>query len=496
MGRLARSYRRMAVVPYRRARPPDSERAVQHQRRLVRLDRPHPVRVHPHRGGAGLGALPRAARPPRAPRPQRRARGWPTASTSPTPMGASWTSIRQPSSCSGRVAPRCWADDSGRRARRRLRRRDGGAGPARPRWSPVPPNVRHLREQLSDVAGRPAGVVVVLHEITERVHDRRRLERILEDQSRVAAALQASMVPPTLPDVRGIELASQYLPAGDGREVGGDFLDVFDLGKDTWGFVLGDVSGKGAEAATVSAATRYTLRALAAADALPSETVRKVNTSLLGHTGLERHCTLVYGLVRPELEGATVVFTLAGHHPPIVLRAAGEAEEVGALGTALALFDDPELHDTTVHLGPARPPLRLHRRPRRGTPGTRDVRGRARHCCPRLCRRGGLRPRSRPASSTRSTTSTATSSTTTSPSCSCERCRARRLRRRQCAASARAGRGLPRRRSALDRGPTRPDRGGRSSPLSRFGLPARSRRRPCDGRLPSLDTRGDPCQPT
>lgn len=209
------------------------------------------------------------------------------------------------------------------------------------------------REQLSDVAGRPAGVVVVLHEITERVHDRQRLERILEDQSRVAAALQASMVPPTLPDVRDIELASQYLPAGDGREVGGDFLDVFDLGQDTWGFVLGDVSGKGAEAATVSAATRYTLRALAAADALPSETVRKVNTSLLGHTGLDRHCTLVYGLVRPEHEGATVVFTLAGHHPPIVLRAAGEAEEVGALGTALALFDDPELHDTTVHLGPA-----------------------------------------------------------------------------------------------------------------------------------------------
>ena len=208
------------------------------------------------------------------------------------------------------------------------------------------------RQQLSDVTGRPAGVVVVLHEITERVHDRQRLERILEDQSRVAAALQASMVPPTLPDVPGIELASQYLPAGDGREVGGDFLDVFDLGQDTWGFVLGDVSGKGAEAATVSAATRYTLRALAAADAVPSETVRKVNTSLLGHTDLERHCTLVYGQVCPDPEGVTVVFTLAGHHPPVVLRATGAAEEVGALGTALALFDDPELHDTTVHLGP------------------------------------------------------------------------------------------------------------------------------------------------
>ncbi len=208
------------------------------------------------------------------------------------------------------------------------------------------------REQLADVAGRPAGVVVVLHEITERVRDRRRLERVLEDQSRVASALQASMVPPRLPDVGGIDLASQYLPAGDGREVGGDFLDVFDLGQQTWAFVLGDVSGKGAEAATVSAATRYTLRALAAADTLPSDTVHKVNTNLLSHTDLERHCTLVYGQLRREGGGTTVVFTLAGHHPPIVLRTTGEVEEVGTLGTALALFDEPELHDTTVHLSP------------------------------------------------------------------------------------------------------------------------------------------------
>ena len=76
------------------------------------------------------------------------------------------------------------------------------------------------REQLSDVAGRPAGVVVVLHEITERVHDRQRLERILEDQSRVAAALQASMVPPTLPDVTR-HRAREPVPACRGRSGGG-----------------------------------------------------------------------------------------------------------------------------------------------------------------------------------------------------------------------------------------------------------------------------------
>lgn len=209
------------------------------------------------------------------------------------------------------------------------------------------------RERLADATGRPAGVVVVLHEITERARDQQRLQRVLEDQSRVASALQASMVPPRLPEVPGFELASTYLPAGDGREVGGDFLDVFELDQHTWAFVLGDVSGKGAEAATVSAATRYTLRALAAADTVPSDTVRTLNSKLLTYAQLERHCTLVYGqLQRREGGMARLVFTLAGHHPPIVLRSTGEVEEVGTLGTALALVYQLELHDTTVHLAP------------------------------------------------------------------------------------------------------------------------------------------------
>ncbi|MEP6815902.1 MAG: histidine kinase N-terminal 7TM domain-containing protein [Marmoricola sp.] len=207
-------------------------------------------------------------------------------------------------------------------------------------------------EHLTDGSGRPAGALVVLHEITERIRDRQRLERVLEEQSRVASALQASMVPPKLPDVAGVELASQYLPAGDGREVGGDFLDVFKLAEQTWAFMLGDVSGKGAAAAAVSAAARYTLRALANTDVLPSDTLLEVNARLLSHTDLERHCTLVYGQLRPTEQGSLVVFTLAGHHPPMVLRTTGAVEETGTLGTALAMFDEPELYDTTLHLAP------------------------------------------------------------------------------------------------------------------------------------------------
>ena len=211
------------------------------------------------------------------------------------------------------------------------------------------------RQLLTDPSGRRAGTLVVLRDVTQRVRDQEQLEQVLEDRSRVAAVLQASMVPRRLPDVPGVELASRYEPAGDGGEIGGDFLDVFPLVEGRWAFVLGDVSGKGAEAAAVSAAARYTLRALARPDVGPAETLREVNGRLTAHGDSERHCTIVHGHLRPP-SGPTgsmsVTLCLAGHPPPLVLRTTGTVEEVGELGTALALFDDPELHDVTFELAP------------------------------------------------------------------------------------------------------------------------------------------------
>lgn len=207
-----------------------------------------------------------------------------------------------------------------------------------------------LHQPLADTSGRPGGHLFVLREITERVADRERLERLLTEQTRVAAALQASMMPESLPQVPGCELASQWRPAGDGSEVGGDFFDVFPLDPQTWAFVLGDVSGSGAEAAAVSAAVRYTLRALADPSQAPSETLRQINPRLLAATEDERHCTLVYGHARPTAHGIAVTLSLAGHHQPLVLRSSGAVEPVGRLGMPLALIDAPELHDTTTLL--------------------------------------------------------------------------------------------------------------------------------------------------
>ena len=212
-----------------------------------------------------------------------------------------------------------------------------------------------VRQPLTDLVGRPAGELVVLRDITERVRADARVQELLREQSRVAAALQVSLTPRQLPTVPEAEVSSRYEPAGDGREIGGDFYDVFPLDDQTWGIVLGDVSGKGAEAAAVTAQARYTLRALAHPQRPPSATLRDLNARMLNSADLERHCTLVYALARPGPHGTDLTLSLAGHHPPLVLRQGHGrpfVEPVGEPGTATGLLEEPELHDVTTRLAP------------------------------------------------------------------------------------------------------------------------------------------------
>jgi PAS domain S-box-containing protein len=208
------------------------------------------------------------------------------------------------------------------------------------------------RQPLDDRTGRSAGELLVLRDITDRVRSEERLQQLLAERSRVATALQASLVPAELPAIPHVQLASRYEPAGDGREIGGDFFDVVTLGADTWGLFLGDVSGKGAEAATVTALARYTLRTLAHPGRSPSRTLSELNARLLSATTPERHCTLVYAVARPCGSGLELTLTLAGHHPPLVLRADGTVEPVGRLGMALGLVEDVELFDCRTVLAP------------------------------------------------------------------------------------------------------------------------------------------------
>jgi PAS domain S-box-containing protein len=174
--------------------------------------------------------------------------------------------------------------------------------------------------------------------------------RLYRERSYIARTLQKSLLPPELPEVAGAEVAARFHPAGEATEVGGDFYDMFDTSHG-WGIVMGDVCGKGADAAAVTALARYTLRTLGVQETSPAEVLRKLNDALLRQRTDRRFCTVAYASMQVNGGGTAEVCLSTGGHPlPFVLRADGTVEAVGEPGTLLGVLPDVRLSDTAVRL--------------------------------------------------------------------------------------------------------------------------------------------------
>jgi serine phosphatase RsbU (regulator of sigma subunit) len=162
--------------------------------------------------------------------------------------------------------------------------------------------------------------------------------------------LQASLLPPELPEVPGIDVASLFLPAIAGYAVGGDFYDLFELDDGRWAALVGDVCGKGLEAAALTGLARHTLRAVANVDQ-PSDALAKLNRALLRERIDGRFCTVALALFEPpDDEGTRVTVAVGGHPLPQKIRASGEATSVGRHGTLLGVAEKIALHDDAVTL--------------------------------------------------------------------------------------------------------------------------------------------------
>jgi PAS domain S-box-containing protein len=177
--------------------------------------------------------------------------------------------------------------------------------------------------------------------------------RLYSERAQIARTLQESLLPPQLPTIPGVEVAARYLAAGEGIEVGGDFYDLFEVRPGDWAIVMGDVCGKGADAAALTALARYTLRATARPEAQPSDALQTLNDEVLRQRGDGRFITVAYARLAPGADGgARAVLSIGGHPSPIVLRAGGGAEAVGTPGTLLGVVPDPALANDTIELGP------------------------------------------------------------------------------------------------------------------------------------------------
>ncbi len=176
--------------------------------------------------------------------------------------------------------------------------------------------------------------------------------RLYAERDHIARTLQQSLLPRELPRIPGVELAARYLAAGDGNEVGGDFYDCFATGRGDWALVIGDVCGKGAEAAAVTALARYTLRAASHHTRRPRAVLNQLNEALLRDRLDYRFCTVLYASLTPREDRVTVCVAVAGHPLPLVLRASGDVETVGSPGSLLGIVDVPELTEEQIELAP------------------------------------------------------------------------------------------------------------------------------------------------
>ena len=176
--------------------------------------------------------------------------------------------------------------------------------------------------------------------------------RLYAERDHVARTLQGSLLPRELPEIPGVELAARYLAAGEGNEVGGDFYDCFETGAGDWALVIGDVCGKGAEAAALTALARYTVRAAALQTRSPSAVLAHLNAALLRDRLDYRFCTVLYVSLTPHAAGVSACLTAGGHPLPLVLRAGGAIETAGTPGSLLGIVDPPELAEHRLELAP------------------------------------------------------------------------------------------------------------------------------------------------
>ena len=192
--------------------------------------------------------------------------------------------------------------------------------------------------------------LVVIEEIARRAASRIENTRLSEERTRLARTLRESLLPPRLPDLAGAEVAARFHPAAAANEVSGDFYDVFAVDSFDWMIAIGDVSGRGVEAAATTALARHTIRAAAIQGATPRATLTVLNDALLAQPPQVRLCSAVVGLLAIGSSGARLTIANGGHPAPLHLHADGTVVPIDGSGTLLGVVDEPALGEADVNL--------------------------------------------------------------------------------------------------------------------------------------------------
>ena len=177
-----------------------------------------------------------------------------------------------------------------------------------------------------------------------------RVDRMFRHRAAAAEALQSSLLPATLPEVPGLDLFAAYQPASEGLEVSGDFYDVFPV-QGGWAITVGDVCGKGQEAAAMTAAARHAIRVLAHWNPDPVDVLARVNEVMLAGDYEDRFVTAKLAYLRWDGGRLRVTLASAGHPGPALVRPDGRVDMLSGGGLPLGLFPDADPHVEELELG-------------------------------------------------------------------------------------------------------------------------------------------------
>ena len=219
---------------------------------------------------------------------------------------------------------------------------------------------------MTAASGKPIGVISFVNAESGRVFTEGELElceelgrragiavenaRLYTERSLIAHTLQRALLPPALPEIPGFTLSALYRPAGEENWVGGDFYDAFAV-RDGWVAVVGDVAGRGAQAAALTAFARHVFRTAAQLHDDPLDAVAYLNRQLYERVGTAL-CTVCCVHLRARGADAEATVVCGGHPLPYTVRQAGAAEQVGRFGQMLGAWPQGEWSRTTTTLAP------------------------------------------------------------------------------------------------------------------------------------------------
>ena len=190
------------------------------------------------------------------------------------------------------------------------------------------------------------------HELARRAALAVGAARIYEERAALAGTLRAALLPPDLPDVPGVELGARYRPAQEATQIGGDFYQVYRCGTEGWAFEIGDVCGKGVNAAVLTGQVRQSLRTAALVESDPARTLAVLNDAMLAVDG-SKFVSVVHGRLRRQENGRVSIDLAGGGHPaPLLLRTDGTVEPVEAPGMIVGMLREARFRTVALTLAP------------------------------------------------------------------------------------------------------------------------------------------------